>query len=311
MPGEEPPEVAVVITTCDHAPVLERAITSARGQTHPPAEVIVVDDGSVDHPELVVARFPDVRLVRQPNRGLAAARNTGWRAAASPFVTFLDADDRLLPHAIEVNVRRLITCPEAPFAYGAYSYVDPDGRRRPEPLRPADGFAALLRENVVGMHGTVLYRAAALAAAGGFAEDLRACEDYDMYLRLARISPPMHGVEVVAEYHLHGANMSGDAALMLGEVLRVLERHRGEAVAAGCADDLAQGIAAWKRFYATSWWHAAGRALAERRATPQLVRQGAGVAVRAPGAWVGVPTRALAQRARRLAGHARRRSWAR
>src|SRR5271155_5427597 len=56
------------------------------------AEIIVVDDGSSDHPEDVVAQFPEVRFIRQDNKGLAAARNTGLRAACSDKVVFLDAD---------------------------------------------------------------------------------------------------------------------------------------------------------------------------------------------------------------------------
>ena len=76
---------------------LEAALRSALAQSVPADEIIVVDDGSTDHPEKVTVRFPEVRLIRQPNAGLSAARNTGWRAATTEFVVFLDADDRLLP----------------------------------------------------------------------------------------------------------------------------------------------------------------------------------------------------------------------
>jgi glycosyltransferase involved in cell wall biosynthesis len=73
--------VSIVITTYNHARFLPEAIESALGQTVSPSEVIVVDDGSTDDPGSVVSRYSQVQLIRQPNQGLAAARNTGWRAA--------------------------------------------------------------------------------------------------------------------------------------------------------------------------------------------------------------------------------------
>src|SRR5215470_8083773 len=74
--------VSIIITTFNHARFLADAIRSALAQTVTPSEVIVVDDGSTDDPAAVVAGFPGVRMIRQRNQGLAAARNTGWRAAA-------------------------------------------------------------------------------------------------------------------------------------------------------------------------------------------------------------------------------------
>ena len=94
------PLVSVVIPTYNHAHYLSEAIGSAASRQGLAPEIIVVDDGSSDDPAAVVSRHPGVRLIRQPNAGLAAARNTGWRQADSPHVVFLDADDRLLPGAL-------------------------------------------------------------------------------------------------------------------------------------------------------------------------------------------------------------------
>ena len=70
--------VAVVIPTYNHSRFLADAIASVERQTVPAAEIIVVDDGSTDHPEHVVAQFPGVRLIRQDNKGLAAARTVRY-----------------------------------------------------------------------------------------------------------------------------------------------------------------------------------------------------------------------------------------
>jgi len=300
-------DVAVVITTFDHARFLATAITSALDQTHAPAEVVVVDDGSRDRPEAVVAAFPTVRLIRQENRGPSAARNTGWRAISAPFVTFLDADDRLLPRAIEANLARLGEHPDAPFAYGAYVDVHPDGTRRPQAVRPADGLAAFLEGNVVGMHAAVLYRTDRLAAAGGFPEDLRGCEEYDLYLRLSRTARPVYGDEAVAEYLHHGSNTSNDTALMLHDALRVMARHRSAAAAAGCLNEWEAGVRGWKRFYAVAWWERLRRAATDRRVPAGLWAEGLSVARAAPGAWVAAPLRPSVQRCRRAASRAHRR----
>src|SRR6266481_1405699 len=86
--------VTVVITTYNHAAFLDDAIRSIIDQSVPADEIIVVDDGSTDQPDTVVSGYPQVRLIRQRNQGLSAARNTGLRAAVGDKIIFLDADDR-------------------------------------------------------------------------------------------------------------------------------------------------------------------------------------------------------------------------
>src|SRR5688500_17208365 len=91
---------SVVVTCFNHAGYLPDALRSVLEQTVAPCEIIVVDDGSTDDTSTVAAAFDRVRVVRQSNQGLSAARNAGLRACSGDFVIFLDADDRLLPRAI-------------------------------------------------------------------------------------------------------------------------------------------------------------------------------------------------------------------
>ena len=219
--------VTIVITTYNHAKFLGEAIESALAQTVHPGEVIVVDDGSTDDPASEVNRYPGVRLIRQYNQGLAAARNAGWRAARGRYVVFLDADDRLLPEALSSNLKRFDEKPECALAYGSFYYIDASGRHLyspvPVPLGE-DAYATLLEGNCIRMHATVMYRHDSLEEMSGFDTRLPCCEDYDLYLRLARRYPVAAGVDPIAEYRRHGGNMSSNIPLMLDTALKVIRR---------------------------------------------------------------------------------------
>jgi glycosyltransferase involved in cell wall biosynthesis len=95
--------VSVVIPCYNQAHFLSEAIESVASQTYEPTETIVVDDGSTDDTSHV-ADVHGVRCVRQENRGLAEARNTGLRASSGDMLLFLDADDLLAPDAIDAGV---------------------------------------------------------------------------------------------------------------------------------------------------------------------------------------------------------------
>ncbi len=253
-------DVAVVVPTYNHAHFLESAIESALGQIPKPREIIVVDDGSSDRPEEITRRFENVRIVRQPNSGLAAARNRGLRESSSAYVVFLDADDRLLPGALAAGLKSLGEEKAATFTYGKYEIVVERTAERKRAVNtpvPRMAFAHFLRENCVGMHGTVMYRRAAIEQAGGFREHLPACEDYDLYLRLARDLPVLCHDAYCAEYRHHDSNMSRDPAFMLKSALSVLRDYRRDAEARGLLADYRAGVDGWKRHYVATWFEGA------------------------------------------------------
>jgi glycosyltransferase involved in cell wall biosynthesis len=220
--------VAVVITTFNHARFLAEAVTSVLAQTRPADKIIVVDDGSTDDPAAIVAHFPTVQFIRQDNRGLAAARNTGLRSCVASHVVFLDADDRLLPIAIEKGLAYITTRRDCAFVYGGHRSISEDGHTiGPDYVALIDGDAhlAMLRRNQIAMHGAVLYRCDCLLEMNGFDETLGVCEDYDMYLRITQkyaiASHPM----IVAEYRRHSQNMSNGVKKMYVGGCVVLDRH--------------------------------------------------------------------------------------
>jgi len=246
-----PVDVSVVIPCYNHARYLREAIESvdAGGRR---IEIIVVDDGSQDASGEIAASMAGVIAIRQSNQGLAAARNAGLRHARGRYVVFLDADDRLLPGAIECGARGLDEHPECVMTYGRCVMMGPDGEPWPTPNEPrADGghHAVLLRRNVIWMPGTVMFRREALVAVGGFAHGFDAAADYDLYLRVTRRwRVHDHGVAVAA-YRRHTANMSGNASRMLRETLAVMRRHvPSDAVLREAWDE---GCQTWREFYGT------------------------------------------------------------
>ncbi|MEO8176320.1 MAG: glycosyltransferase family A protein [Sphingomicrobium sp.] len=297
---DQPGPVSVVIPTYNHARYLGGAIDSVLAQTVVPAEIIVIDDGSTDRPEEVVAHYPSVRLIRQDNRGLAAARNTGWHAATNPYVTFLDADDLLRTTALEVGLGQFERHPAAALNYAAYANLYwPSGRTVPVAFRPVpeDGFAAILRVNPIGMHGTVLYRRTCLEAVGGFAEELAASEDYELYLRLAARFPVACSPEVLADYRQHDSNMSRDQAFMLRAVLRVARRYEAEARKRGLLADYRVSLRDWKIWYVENW----AADIGQNGVSADRIRQGLSLLWQAPVAMTAKISHGISRRLRREA----------
>ena len=188
--------ISAIIPTYNRASFLERAIGSVLAQRQPCGELIVVDDGSTDHTAALVERLAagaavPIRLARQPNRGAAAARNTGIRLAKGQLLAFLDADDWWLPDKLAVQAAAMAARPEALIAHTREIWFR-RGQRVNQKRRhdPPDGdiFAASLGMCVVGM-STVMARRELFDRCGLFDESLPCCEDYDLWLRVGCREP--------------------------------------------------------------------------------------------------------------------------
>jgi glycosyltransferase involved in cell wall biosynthesis len=153
------PLVSVVIPCFNHGRYLSEAVQSALGQTYPSVEVVVVDDGSSDNTAEVAQSFPEVRYLLRARGGLAAARNAGLQASQGAYLVFLDADDRLLPNAVEVGLAAFAQRPHCGFVYGAHRWITIEGTPTKDSVPPLadDHYEALLRRNFIDMqcHGAV------------------------------------------------------------------------------------------------------------------------------------------------------------
>ena len=166
MNGEESdaPLVSVIIPCYGQAHFLGEAIESVLGQGYRHKEIIVVDDGSPDHAREVATSYAGVRYIFQENQGLPGARNTGIRESRGTYLVFLDADDRLLPEALQTGVEQLHAHPGCAFASGHHHHIrvdgSPFGKAPAQPPIGADPYRALLLQNYIGMHASVIYRRA-------------------------------------------------------------------------------------------------------------------------------------------------------
>lgn len=207
--------ISAIITTFNRAGVVSRAIDSILAQTRPPDEIIVVDDGSSDNTQEVVERYgPAVRYVRQRNRGLSGARNTGVRESRCDWVAFLDDDDEWFPAKLERQVAGLQAAPEAVLCYTAVSRVRPSGEVEILMPNPPDKIWPAIRLKTPFTPCSLMVRKDVFQAAGGFDEKLRCVEDWEFFIRLTPQRRMVGVLEpLVRVYGDSGMSMRGETML--------------------------------------------------------------------------------------------------
>ena len=213
-----PDLVSIIIPCYNQSHFLGEAIESVFKQTYPHYEIIVVDDGSTDATADVAAGFEHVRCLSQKNHGLAAARNTGFEASTGSYVVFLDADDRLLPNALEDGIKSLKSHPECAFAYGHVRLISRDGSPLACPRQvglEANHYLELLRHNYIWTAGAVIYCRGVFDFVAGFNSLVNASADFDLNARIAKLFPICCSESVVLEYRRHDESISRDFAEML------------------------------------------------------------------------------------------------
>ncbi len=223
--------LAAVIPSHDGMPFVLDAVRSALEQQQPPDEVIVVDDDSADGTAQALERTfgSAVTLVRGRFGSAGAARNAGWRAARSPWIGFLDADDLWFPEKTAVAAEALDGRPAAAwfFSDGAFRTLDGDLHASwlqsyadlSEPYL-GQPVAELFEVNFI-LTSSVVVRKDALEAAGGFHEQLSHAEDLDLWIRLARRWPATASRRALVRYQHReggltrqtGPRLEGDVAL--------------------------------------------------------------------------------------------------
>lgn len=208
--------VSVIIPAYNAQDFIAQTIESVINQTYPYWEMWVVDDGSTDGTAAIVKSYQEdsrIKYLYQPNQERAAARNHGIRCASGKYIAFLDADDVWLPDKLSTQVEYLDYHPEVGLCFTQFSLINgqglPLGRQAVNFVSGPDQFYQLLRGNFIP-NSTVIIPRSILEKVGLFDESLPAfgCEDWDMWLRIARFYP-IHLIDhPLALYRLHESNTS-------------------------------------------------------------------------------------------------------
>lgn len=215
--------ITVVIPGFNAARFIGAAIESVLSQTLAVAQLIVVDDGSLDNTAAVVSQFGDsVEYFRQDNQGVCAARNAGLTRATGEQTLFLDADDRLTTHALESLRSTFLAEGGNCVVYGDADVVDTTGRvlsvmRRRDLAAPAPD-ASLAFFNSAGLPPSAfLVPTWAAQDVRGFDSRFSSCADLYFLMQLGTLVPFVHVPVTVFEYLRHDANMSRNLRQMLIE----------------------------------------------------------------------------------------------
>lgn len=218
------PTVSVVIPCYNAKKYIAATLESVLAQGDVVGEIVVVDDGSADgSAALVRQQYPQVRLIEQPNQGVAVARNTGVAASRCEWIAFVDADDIWLPGKLAGQLRLMASQADARMSYTAWHVW-----HCTEPV-PAPGLLAELQASAAdaqrwgGASGwlypdllldcvvwtsTVMVHRSVLDEVGVFDPTLRIGEDYDLWLRASRVTPVLRLSMPLALYRMHPANIT-------------------------------------------------------------------------------------------------------
>jgi glycosyltransferase involved in cell wall biosynthesis len=212
------PTVSIVIPTLNRAHLVTRAIKSVLTQTYQDFEIIVVDDGSIDETEKVIQECRNKRIKyikHKKTKGPGAARNTGIEASGGYYISFLDSDDEWRPKKIEAQIE-LFQKKKSKIGliYTGVELIDQDKKITKEKWFPKyKGYVfdkSLSTNFIVSGSSTVIAQREALEKAGKFDESLPSCEDWDLWIRIARHYEFDYIPEILVNCFAHSERISSN-----------------------------------------------------------------------------------------------------
>ncbi len=231
----KPPLVSVVIPSYNYGQFLRRAVDSVAAQTYAPVEVIVVDNGSTDATNEVLAGYGSaVTVLRQPIRGPSATRNMGIRAAKGRYIAFLDADDRWRPDKLSRQMELFERDPTLGAVGCGVVFVSGSGApigHRDFAERASDPLDLVLQLRRVavrdfwigGSASGALIRREVFEAVGLWDETLPSAEDWDLWMRVAAKFAIRNVPDRLVEVALHGTGTWRDPGPREGNQWRALD----------------------------------------------------------------------------------------
>jgi glycosyltransferase involved in cell wall biosynthesis len=212
--------ISVVIPAYNGSRFLPRCLNSVFAQTLKPQEVIVVDDGSSDNTAALAADL-GAKVISRANGGLSAARNTGIRNASSEWIALLDADDMWAPEKLERQA--VLVCQKTVLVYTGIRIFDDNGPREERPAMDAATAMKTLRYSNPITPSTVLVKRETILTQGGFREDIRACEDWEMWMRLQQLGQFEALADPLTDYYVYPNSLSANPEKMLEALDQIME----------------------------------------------------------------------------------------
>jgi glycosyltransferase involved in cell wall biosynthesis len=204
------PDISVIIPAFNRAHTLPKALDSVLSQTLKPREIIVVDDGSTDETNAVLANYPGLCIISQDNRGVSAARNMGIKKAGGEWLAFLDSDDEWLKEKLEKQWDAI--CIDDKLICHTEEIWIRNGQRV-NPMKKHKKFGGIIYERCLPLcvisPSSVMIHRSVFEDVGVFDESLEVCEDYDLWLRIcAKYSVLFIDEPLIVKYGGHEDQLS-------------------------------------------------------------------------------------------------------
>ena len=209
---------SVILPTYNRADFLVEALDSVLNQSFPPAEVLVMDDGSTDDTALKMQPYGErIRYIQKKNSGKADTLNQALKLVKNPLVWIMDDDDIAFPDALENLTKLLNGKPNTGIAYGRYQRFTINEKTKEKSIQSAgywadcagqDFFQTILQDFFVH-HPGMLVRKTAYDAAGPFSLEYPRLEDYEMLVRLAQVTKATSTNEIIFEQRQHDGDRVG------------------------------------------------------------------------------------------------------
>ena len=203
------PLVSIVIPAYNQADYLDEAIRSVLAQDYPHIEIILLDDGSTDGTRNILVQYASRFFCEtHQNMGQAKTLNKGWSMSKGAYLSYLAADDFLLPDAVRKSVEKLFTHPEVVLTYCDFNIVNSQSRVLRRKYAPEFSYADLALRMICQPGPGVFFRRNAFLRAGFWNESLRQTPDYEYWLRLGLEGRFERIPEVLAAYRVHAQSQS-------------------------------------------------------------------------------------------------------
>ncbi len=259
------PEISIIIPTYNRADFVVQTVESVLKQSFSNYEIIVVNDGSTDNTDEVLAPYlslPNFRYFSQENSGRSTARNLGIKNSRGEWLLFLDSDDMLFEDALSFLSNKRREYPEVKMIGGTYVKIDENDNLltqtnfiikhgKTEQL-VNDPYLSLINNYYLPMGSYIVHRDV-VNADGKFESNLEPCEDFDFCLRIARESKLAYFKTPIVKFRKHGGNTAENSFYVTN--IKIAHKHLNETINDTSVKDKSLIISEWKNYIANNFFN--------------------------------------------------------